>query len=135
MTMDPYLMGGSSTSSNKQLMIFTGTDPEDSDYLTICQAFTTKLISIIGPGPVNTPLTQNWIHSCTALIQITLDDAAQKWFSILPIDIKSDRKRLTQEYSKLLHSDMFDSVRHQRVHCNEIHRLPNKTIKQLAIKP
>ena len=34
-TMDPYFMGGSSTSSNKRLMISTGTDPEDSDYLTL----------------------------------------------------------------------------------------------------
>ena len=31
-TMDPYFMGGSSTSSNKRLKMFTGTDPEDSDY-------------------------------------------------------------------------------------------------------
>ena len=28
MTMNPYLMGGSSIQSNKPLMIFTGTDPE-----------------------------------------------------------------------------------------------------------
>ena len=27
---------------------------------------------------------------------------------------------------------MFDSVRHQRVECNEIRRLPNETTKQLA---
>ena len=31
MTMNPYLMGGSSISSNKPLMVFTGTDPEYSD--------------------------------------------------------------------------------------------------------
>ena len=30
MTMNPYLMGGSSIQSNKPLMVFTGTDPEYS---------------------------------------------------------------------------------------------------------
>ena len=56
----------------------------------------------------------------------------KKWFSVLPIDIKSDWKRFTQEFSK-----MFDSERnkqHQRVLCNEIRRLPNETIKQLAVR-
>ena len=59
--------------------------------------------------------------------QTTLVDAAQKWFSVLPIEIKSDWNRFTQEFSK-----MFDSERnkqHQRVLCNEIRRLPNETIK------
>ena len=45
---------------------------------------------------------------------------------------KSDWKRFTQEFSK-----MFDSERnkqHQRVLCNEIRRLPNETIKQLAVR-
>ena len=40
--------------------------------------------------------------------------------------------RFTQEFSK-----MFDSERnkqHQKVLCNEIRRLPNETIKQLAVK-
>ena len=131
MTMNPYLMGGSSITSNKPLMLFTGTDPEYSveDYLN---AVTANLILNIGPEPINTPLHQNWIHRRTALIQTTLDGAAQKWFSVLPIEIKSDWKRFTQEFSK-----MFDSERkkqHQRVLCNEIRRLPNKTIKQLAVR-
>ena len=30
MTMNPYLMGGSSITSNKPLVLFTGTDPEYS---------------------------------------------------------------------------------------------------------
>ena len=30
----------------------------------------------------------------------TLDGAAQNWFSVLPIDAKSDRKRFTQEFLK-----------------------------------
>ena len=30
MTLNPYLMGGSSILSNKALMVFTGTDPEYS---------------------------------------------------------------------------------------------------------
>ena len=131
MTMNPYLMGGSSITSNKPLMSFTGTDPEYSveDYLN---AVTANLILNIGPEPINTPLHQNWIHRRTALIQTTLDGAAQKWFSVLPIEIKSDWKRFTQEFSK-----MFDSQRnkqHQRVLCNEIRRLPNETIKKLAVR-
>ena len=57
MTMNPYLMGGSSISSTKPLMVFTGTDPEYSveDYLN---AVTANLNLIIGPKPVNTPLHQ-----------------------------------------------------------------------------
>ena len=112
-------------------MALTGTDPECSveDYLN---AVTANLILNIGPEPINTPLHQNWIHRRTALIQTTLDGAAQKWFSVLPIELKSDWKRFTQESSK-----MFDSERnkqHQRVLCNEIRRLPNETIKQLAVR-
>ena len=131
MTMNPYLMGGSSISSNEPLMVFTGTDPEYSveNYLN---AVTVNLILKTGPEPVNTPLHQNWIHRRTALIQITLDGAAQKSFSVLFIDIKSVWKRLTHEFSK-----MFDSKRyrqHQRVLCNEICRIPIKTIKQLAVR-
>ena len=108
-------------------MVFTGTDPEYSveDYLN---AVTAILILNIGPEPINTPLDQNW----TALIQTTLDGATQKWVSVLPIEIKSDWKRFTQEFSK-----MFDSERnkqHQKVLCNEIRRLPNETIKQLAVR-
>ena len=122
MTMNPYLMGGSSITSNKPLMVFTGTDPEYSveDYLN---AVTANLIINIGPEPINTPLHQNWIHRRTALIQTTLVGEAQKWFSVLPIEKKSDWKRFTQEFSK-----MFDSERnkqHQRVLCNEIRRLHN----------
>ena len=127
MTMNPYQI----KTSNKPLMIFPGTDPEYSveDYLN---AVTANLILNIGPEPINTPLHQNWIHRRTALIQTTLDGASQKWFSVLPIDIKSDWKRFTQEFSK-----MFDSERtkqHQRVLCNEIRRLLNETMKQLAVR-
>ena len=72
-------------------MVFTGTDPGYSveDYLN---AVTANLILNKGPEPINTPLHQNWIHRRTALIQTTLDGAAQKWFSVLPIEIKSDWK-------------------------------------------
>ena len=131
MTMNPYLMDGSSITSSKPLMVFTGTDPEYSveDYLN---AVTANLILNIGPEPIHTPLHQNLIHRRTALIQTTLDGAAQKWISVLPIEIKSDWKRFTQEFSK-----MFDSERnkqHQRVLCNEIRRLPNATIKKLAVR-
>ena len=107
-------------------MVFICTDTKFfvEDYLN---AVTAILILNIGPEPINTPLRQNWIHRRTALMQSTLDGAVQKWFSVLPIDIKSDWKRFTKEFSK-----MFDSERnkqHQRVLCNQIRRLPNKTIK------
>ena len=131
MTMNPYLMGGSSITSKRPLMVFTGTDPEYSveDYLN---AVTANLILNIGPEQINTPLHQNWIHRRTALIQTTLDCAAQKWFSVLPIEIKSDWKKFTQEFSKMFDSEK--NKQHQRVLCNEIRRLPNETIKQLAVR-
>ena len=89
MIVNPYLMGGSPITSNKPLMAFTGTDPEYSveDYLN---GVTAKLILIIGPEQIYTPLHQSWIHRRTALIQTTLDGAAQNWFSVLPIELKSD---------------------------------------------
>ena len=104
MTMNPYLMGGSSITSNKLLMVFTGTYPEYSveDYLN---AVTANLTINIGPKLINTTLHQNWIHRRTALIQTKLDGAAQKWFSVLTIDIKSDWKRFTQEFSKMFASE------------------------------
>ena len=131
MTMNPYLMGGSSITSNKPLMVFTGTDPEYSveDYLN---AVTANLILNIGPEPINTPLHPNWIHRRTALIQTTLDGAAQKWFSVLPIEIKSNWKKFTQEFSKMFESER--NKQQQRVLCNEIRRLPNEIIKQLAVR-
>ena len=121
-------MGRSSITTNKPLMVFTGSDPEYSieGYLN---AVIANLILNIGLEPINTPLHQNWIHRRIALIQTTLDGAAQNWFSVLPRELKSDWKRFTQDFSK-----MFDSERnkqHQRVLCNEICRLPNETIKQL----
>ena len=75
-TINPYLIGSSSISSHKPLMVFTETDPEYSveDHL---YALTANLILNIGLEPVNTPLHQNWIHRRTALIQLRLDGAAQ----------------------------------------------------------
>ena len=131
MTMNPYLMGGSSITLNKPLMVFTGTDPEHpvEDYLN---AITANLILKIRPEPVNTPLHQNWIHRRAALIQTTLDGAAQNTISVLPIEIKSDRKRFTQEFKKMFGSER--NKQHQRVLCIEIRTLPNETIKQLAVR-
>ena len=52
------LVGGSSISSNKSLMVFTGTDPKYSvDYCL--NAVTANLILNSGLEPVNTPLHQN----------------------------------------------------------------------------
>ena len=61
-------MGGSSKTSKKPLMVFTGKDPEFSveDYLN---AVTANLVLNIGPEPKNTPRHQNWIHRRLALIQ------------------------------------------------------------------
>ena len=128
--MNPYFMGRSSRFSNKPIKLFTGTNPEYSveDNLN---AVTANLFLNLGPEPVNTPLHQNWIHRITALIQTTLDGAAQKWFSVLPIDIKSDWRSFIQKFSKCLTER---SKKHQRVLCNEIRRIPNETIKQLAVR-
>ena len=67
MTLNPYLMGGSSITG----IVFKGTDHEYSveDYLN---AVTAKLILNIGPEPINTPPHQNWIHRRTALMQTHL---------------------------------------------------------------
>ena len=89
MTLNPLPSDRFSISSNKPLMVFTGTDLEYAveDYL---KAVTANLILNIGPEPINTTLHQNWIHRRKALIQTTLDGAAQKICSVLLIDIKSD---------------------------------------------
>ena len=58
MTMNLYIMGRSSISSNKTLMVFTGTYLEYSDYLN---AVTANLIFNTVPEPVNTSLHQTWI--------------------------------------------------------------------------
>ena len=47
-------------------------------------------------------------------------------------EIKSDWKRFTKEFSKLFDSER--NKQHQGVLCNEIRRLPNETIKQLAVR-
>ena len=112
-------------------MVFTGADPEYSveDYLN---AVTASLILNIGSEPIITPLHQIWIHRRTALIQTTLYGAAQKWFSVLPIDIKIDWKRFTQKFSKKCDSER--NKQHQRVLCKEIRRLPTEKIKHLAVR-
>ena len=68
-------------------MVFTGTYPEYSveDYLI---AVTAYLILNIEPEPVKTAIHQNWIDERTAIIQTSINGAAQKWFSVLTVDIK-----------------------------------------------
>ena len=65
----------------------TGTYPEysEEDYLN---AVTANLILNIGLEPVNTPFHQTWKHKHRVLLQTTLDGAALKRFSVLPMDIK-----------------------------------------------
>ena len=71
MTMNLYLMGGSSIASNKLLMVFKVTDPEYSkeSYLN---PVTTKYFLIIVPKPIKTSHHQNSIHRRTASVQTTL---------------------------------------------------------------
>ena len=82
MTMNPYLMGGSSITSHKPLMVFTG-------YRRLYKRSLSKF-NFNYRTSVNTPLRQSWIHRRTALIQTTHDGAAQKWFSVLSIEKTSD---------------------------------------------
>ena len=131
--MNPNLMSRSSIISSKPLMVITGTDPDYlvEDYLN---AVTANLILNINQTYIYIfiPLYQKWFHRRTALIQTTHDSAAQTWSSVLPTEIKSDCKRCTPEFSKL-----FDSERNkqaQKVLCNEIRRLLNRTIKQLTVR-
>ena len=69
--------GVSTITSNKTLMVFTGTDPKHAvkDYLI---AITANLVLNHISEPTNTPLHQNRIHKRTVLIQITLDGSAEK---------------------------------------------------------
>ena len=78
-TMNPDIKGGSTITSNKPLMVFTGTDPEYSveGYLN---AVTANLFLNVGLEPNKTPFHQNWIHRRTAIIQTTLDGGAQNGF-------------------------------------------------------
>ena len=102
MTMNLYLMGKSFVTSNKPLMVFTGTNESSVEFYV--SAVTANLILSIGPEPINKPLHQKCVYGSLALLQTTLDGAAQKWFSVLHKEIKSDWKRFTREFSK-----MFDS--------------------------
>ena len=56
MTMKLYLMGKSFVTSNKPLMVFTGTDESSLQYYL--NAVTAKLISSIDPEPIIKPLHQ-----------------------------------------------------------------------------
>ena len=50
----------------------------------------------------------------------------------MPIEIKSDWRRFTQEFSKKFNSGR--KKQNQRVLCNETRRLSKGTIKQLAVR-
>ena len=65
LTLNPYLMCGSSITSIKPLLAFTRTDPEypEKDYLN---AVTANLILNISPEQINTPLRQIWLQRRTA---------------------------------------------------------------------
>ena len=76
--------------------------------------------------PKNTRFHQN-LYRCTSLIQNTLVGAAQKWFSVLPIEIITYWKLFTQKILKIFDSE--SDEQQQRILCNEVPRLPNKTTK------
>ena len=95
---------------------------------------------------MKTPILQNWIHRRTAIKQSTIDGAAEKNYPVLPktiikctkyiifpiTQVKSDRKCSKKQFSKTFDSER--NIHHQRLLCNKIRRLPNETIKQLAVK-
>ena len=61
-------------------------------------------------------------------MQSTLDGAAQKWFSVLPIYIKSDWKRFTQEFfQKCL-------ILKETNNIEEFYATKVESIKQLAVR-
>ena len=97
MTTNSYLMDGSSKRFNKLLVVFTGTDPEYSveDYL---KAVTVNLILNTGQ---NICTSTSKIGFTDALIKATLYGAAQKWFSVLPIEIKLIRKDLHESFKNV----------------------------------
>ena len=99
MTMNPYVMGGSSITSNKPLMVFTCTDPEYSveGYLNAVAA---NSILNIGLEPINTPLHQNNMDKQTHSVKNKLDGEAQKWFSVLHIN--QIGKNLPKNFQKCL---------------------------------
>ena len=85
-------------------MVFTGADYEYSveGYLNTNRE---NLIFNICPQPKNTTVQQNWVKKRPALIQTTLDGAAQKRFSVLPIEIKTKWKRIAQNVIKMFESE------------------------------
>ena len=70
-TTNQKFMGGSSITSNKPLLAFTGTVPEYSVEVFL-NAVTAYSMLSIGPEPLNTSLHQNWIHKHSVLIQTAL---------------------------------------------------------------
>ena len=61
------------------------------------------------------------------MFQNTLDGAAQKWFSVLPIEIETHWKLFTPKFSKMFDSE--SNEQHQRNLCNQIPILLIKTTK------
>ena len=68
MTMNSYLMDGSSITSNKPLMVLTRIDPEFSveNYLN---AVTANIVLNIRPEPINTTFHKNWTYRLTEFKQ------------------------------------------------------------------
>ena len=82
MTMNLYLMGKSTVTSNKPLLNFTGTD--ENSVKAYPKAVRANLFLNIGPETMNKLLHQNWVRRRTALIQTTLDEQLKKCFLSCP---------------------------------------------------
>ena len=95
--MNAYLLGGSSISSNKALMAFTGTDPEYSGEVYL-NAVIANLILNTGLEPVNTQLHQSWIQRGTALMKkkikqlaVRIETLVRKAYSLNTHDNKNTK--------------------------------------------
>ena len=124
MTVNLYLMGESSNSSNGLLKVFTGTDPKISlaDNLN---DFTANLILNIAPQSFDTHLHQKCNHRGTALILTTHDGTAQKNV----FQLYQQKEQIETFHTTTLKNVWFRKNKHyQTVLCDKICRLANKTI-------
>ena len=95
-------MSGSSIITNKPLRVSTGADPEYSveEFLN---AVTAKIILNLGPKPIKSTLHQSRILKRTDINHARL--CSSKTALILTVDIKSDWKRFTKTFLKMVDSE------------------------------
>ena len=110
---------------------FDGTDPGYTveEYLNIIIA---AMIFSYGVEPVNKPGHHQWKVKRAALILHTLQGAAQKWYSTLPIETKLDWELFCKEFS-----DMFDSEKSKqqaKILLQQIQKHTNESLRSLALR-